>query len=269
MRRADASHEREGGAHRGCDARTSRRTSNAPPGSPSACRSLRGRCRSGPCVRIRRRLRRAWRAPRLHPQTSLRGRKPCGGPRRGTMRTGEQCLPPRGRGEFLSAADAARDWRTTGQPPRAESRPRRDRLVARRPPGAAQPPFRLVEFARQIAQRQAPRARAQVSAIAQAVALGEGYRLTPPFSRARDRDIPCRENVVRTTRPPPSTAGRSSGKLGSSERWRSASSYRPDHISTIRDSSARPPGARCPSRPVGSIRLRSKHREGSPARLPP
>src|SRR3954447_1535327 len=36
--------------------------------------------------------------------------------------------------------------------------------------------------------------------IAQAMAFGQGDRLTPPFARARERDTRCRENLVSATR---------------------------------------------------------------------
>src|SRR4051812_39197332 len=36
--------------------------------------------------------------------------------------------------------------------------------------------------------------------IAQAMAFGQSDRLTAPFARARERDLPCREDLVSPTR---------------------------------------------------------------------
>src|SRR3954447_806132 len=68
-------------------------------------------------------------------------------------------------------------------------------------PGAAQPALPLLELARP--DRPAgkrPKRRREYRPLAQAVAFGQGYRLTPPFSCARERDEPRWESLVSATR---------------------------------------------------------------------
>ena len=68
-------------------------------------------------------------------------------------------------------------------------------------PGAAQPALPLVELARpDRPEGKRPQRGREYRPIAQAIALGQGHRLTPPFARGRERDKPCRENLVSATR---------------------------------------------------------------------
>ena len=115
-----------------------------------------------------------------------------------------------------------------------------------------------------------PKRRREYRPIVQAMAFGQGYRLYAALRvRSRARQALSGKLGERDTRPR-GTAGRSPGRArrprkGAARRRRIAETT----SRRSRDSSARLPEARYPSRSDRSIRLRSKHRAGSPARSPP
>ena len=91
--------------------------------------------------------------------------------------------------------------------------------------------------------------------IAQAIAFGQGYRLTTPFARARERDNALSGKLGERDTRPRGRVGRSPGRArrprkGAARRRRIAETT----SRRSRDSSARLPAARCPSRSGRSIR---------------
>ena len=67
-------------------------------------------------------------------------------------------------------------------------------------PGAAQRALSFVELAHpDRPERNRPKRGREYRPIAQAMAFGQGHRLTSPFARARERDKRCREDLVSAT----------------------------------------------------------------------
>src|SRR3954471_2712099 len=68
-------------------------------------------------------------------------------------------------------------------------------------PGAAERALSLVELSHpDRPEGNRPERGREYRPIAQAIALGQRDRLTPPFARARERDKRCREDLVSATR---------------------------------------------------------------------
>src|SRR3954453_7345374 len=68
-------------------------------------------------------------------------------------------------------------------------------------PGAAQRVLSFVELSHpDRPEGNRPKRGREYRPIAQAIALGQGHRLTPPFAGARERDTRWRENLVSGTR---------------------------------------------------------------------
>ena len=176
------------------------------------------------------------RASSRHPEASLRRREPSRDPRRERVHTREQRLHPRCRGKCFERRLMLRRGRRAACPsPRAEALRRPGQRVDRRPPrrGAASALPRRTRPSRSPC-RQPPQARARVSADRPSHDARPGL---PPDGHARARSRPRPSSTgsldARDTRPR-GRVGRSSGRASApSERCRSASASRPDHVSTI------------------------------------
>ena len=127
-----------------------------------------------------------------HPEASLRGREPSGDPRRERVHTREQRLRLRCRRELFERrlmlpATGVQHARRHVQ----KHRGGRVDVWLGDLPGAAQPALSLVELAhpdRHAANR--PKRGREYRPIVQAMALGQGHRLTAALACGRDRDEP-------------------------------------------------------------------------------